>query len=63
MYSLGYILIQEAAPEFISTCVPAFFTDIRLVGAAGEVVCLEACLGGPGEDGFTGAEVWAAGES
>lgn len=43
----------------MSNCVPAFFTAIRLVVEAGEVVCLEACLGGhgKGEGVYTGAEV------
>ena len=49
MYSLGNILIQDAAAEFIFNCVPAVFTAIRLVGEAGEVVCLEASLGVHGE--------------
>ena len=64
MYSLGNILIQDAAAEFIFNCVPAVFTAIRLVGEAGEVVCLEASSGGHGKGvgGYTGAEVRTAGQ-
>ena len=44
--------------------MPAFFTAIRLVGEAGEVVCLEASSGGHGKGvgGYTGAEVRTAGQ-